>query len=225
MTIVVLPEKAALLLIGTVFVFSNFSLPEDMVFGFPQILSIITYSILFIIGVSLNATSLYKLMEERIFNRRRTRMTLLLIHLSVADLMVVKLAQHNFPDLLFQVILFQIPLEISWNITVSWMADDITCRIMMFLRILGFYLSGFIMMVISLDRLSAILFPLSHISNTRLTKRMLLIAWLAAPLCSLPQSFVFQLKTHPLRPEYAQCTTLGNFGSFTLVSMLDYLLW
>ena len=119
-------------------------------------------------------------------------------------------------------ILLQVPLEIAWNITVSWMADDITCRIMMFLRILGFYLSGFIMMVISLDRLSAILFPLSHISNTRLTKKMLVIAWLAAPLCSLPQSFVFQLKTHPLRPEYEQCTTIGNFGSFTLVSILPH---
>ena len=111
----------------------------------------------------------------------------------------------------------QVPLEIAWNITVSWRADDVTCRIMVFFRIIGFYLSGFIMMVISLDRLSAILYPLSHISNTRLTKQMLVTAWLAAPLCALPQSFVFQLKTHPLREDYRQCTTIGYFRSFTMV--------
>ena len=123
----------------------------------------------------------------------------------------------NFLPFLFQVILLQVPLEIAWNITVSWRADDITCRVMVFFRIIGYYLSGFIMMVISLDRLSAIMVPLSHISNTRLTKRMLVTAWLAALLCALPQSFVFQLKTHPLRPDYSQCTTIGYFGSFAKV--------
>ena len=76
------------LIVGTVFVKSNFTLPEDMVFGSPQIISITTYSVLFIIGVTLNTISLYKLLEERLSRTRRTRMSLLLIHLSIADLMV-----------------------------------------------------------------------------------------------------------------------------------------
>ena len=86
-----------------------------------------------------------------------------------------------------QVILIQIPMEIAWCATVSWLAGDLMCRVMVFFRIIGIYLSGFIMIVISLDRLSAIMFPLSHISNKKRTKLMLLIAWMAAPLCSLPQ--------------------------------------
>ena len=35
-------------------------------------------------------------------------------------------------------------------------------RIMVFLRIVGFYLSGFVMVVISVDRFYAILYPISH---------------------------------------------------------------
>ena len=31
---------------------------------------------------------------------------------------------------------------------------------------------------------------------------MLVLAWLVAPLCSIPQSFVFSLKTHPVLTEY-----------------------
>ena len=73
---------------GSVFVSSNFSLPEDMMFGQAQIISIITYSILFIIGLTLNTISLKKLLQERIISRNRNKMTLLLIHLSIADLMV-----------------------------------------------------------------------------------------------------------------------------------------
>ena len=57
-------------------------------------------------------------------------------------------------------------------------------------RILGFYASGFIMIVISLDRLSAIMFPISHISISSRTKLMLTIAWIMAPLCSLPQVII-----------------------------------
>ena len=33
-------------------------------------------------------------------------------------------------------------------------------------------------------------------------RMMLALAWLIAPICSLPQIFVFRLKTHPLMEEY-----------------------
>ena len=33
-------------------------------------------------------------------------------------------------------------------------------------------------------------------------RAMLVLAWLVAPVCSLPQSFVFRLKTHPLMQDY-----------------------
>ena len=94
-------------------------------------------------------------------------------------------------------------------------------RITVFFRILGCYLTGFIMIVISLDRLYAIVYPLAHRSQTRKTKMMLIMAWLAAPLCSLPQSYFFQLKQHPLQADYYQCTTIGSFQSETIVSLFQ----
>ena len=49
------------------------------------------------------------------------------------------------------------------------------------------------------------------------TRGMLAVAWLAAPLCSLPQSYFFRLKQHPLDQDYFQCTTIGSFQSETIV--------
>ena len=63
---------------------------------------------------------------------------------------------------IFQVILFQLPIEIAWTYTLFWEASELMCRLMAFLRMVGFYLSGFIMMVISIDRLMAIMSPMEH---------------------------------------------------------------
>ena len=59
-----------------------------MVFGEAQIYAIIMYSILLAIGLSTNMAALIHLLNQRLRRRNRTRMTLLLIHLTVADLMV-----------------------------------------------------------------------------------------------------------------------------------------
>ena len=66
----------------------NFTLPEDMRFGEAHVIAIIAYSIMFIIGFILNNISLYQLLMERLMRKNRTRMSLLLIHLAIADLMV-----------------------------------------------------------------------------------------------------------------------------------------
>ena len=63
---------------------SNFSLPDDMKFGEAQIISITVYCIMFVTGLTTNTISLYHLLL-----RNRNRMTLLLIHLAVADLMLI----------------------------------------------------------------------------------------------------------------------------------------
>ena len=69
---------------------SNFSLPDDMKFGEAQIISITVYCIMFMIGLTTNTISLCHLIR-----RNRNRMTLLLIHLAVADLMVTLISIFN----------------------------------------------------------------------------------------------------------------------------------
>ena len=81
--------------VGDVMLESNFTIPDDMKFGEAQIIAITAYSIMFIIGLVLNTISLYQLLVERLMKRNRNRMTLLLIHLAVADLMVSVLRQYS----------------------------------------------------------------------------------------------------------------------------------
>ena len=59
-----------------------------MRFGDAQIISIITYITLFVIGLTFNTISLYQLVKERVQRKIRNKMNLLLIHLAIADLVV-----------------------------------------------------------------------------------------------------------------------------------------
>ena len=89
----------------------NFTLTEDMKFGQAHALTILAYSIMFVVGLATNTISLVRMLQvrilvtrmtvmvtvtqERIQRRDRSRMTLLLIHLSVADLTVRKCKYEN----------------------------------------------------------------------------------------------------------------------------------
>ncbi|XP_023336412.1 gonadotropin-releasing hormone II receptor [Eurytemora carolleeae] len=170
----------------------NFSLPSDMVFGEANVYSIISYSILLVIGVISNSVSLYQLVRERFYRKNRSRMILLLLHLTIADL---------------SVIMFAIPLEIGWSATVSWEADEITCKLVVFLKMYGFLISSFILIVISIDRFVAVLYPFYHLTSSRRTKYMLLLSYITAICCSIPQIFVFEVQTHPIVAWYKQCMT------------------
>ena len=66
------------------------------------------------VGLAANCYSLLHLLRERLLHRNQNRMSLLLIHLTVADLVVI---------------LVGLPLEIAWASTVSWWADEATCKV------------------------------------------------------------------------------------------------
>ena len=66
----------------------NFSPTEDMVFGEANIAAIALYFVLFSIGLTTNTLSLYNLFTARLKLKDRSRMTLLLIHLALADMLV-----------------------------------------------------------------------------------------------------------------------------------------
>ena len=85
----------------------NFTLTEDMKFGEAHAIAILAYSIMFVVGLTTNTISLVRMLQvrisatrmtvmvtvttqERIQRKDRSKMTLLLIHLSVADLTVSK---------------------------------------------------------------------------------------------------------------------------------------
>lgn len=93
----------------------------------------------------------------------------------------------------------------------SWLAGDVLCRILSFTRIFGLYLSGFVLMCISIDRFYSICFPLSITNSGRRCRTMLLAAWLASILCSFPQTVIFHVESHPTFTWYQQCVTFHSF--------------
>ena len=126
-----------------------FTLDPAMVFGDEHVLSMAVYFVLFVVAACGNLTVFITLCRGRC-RQQRSRIGLLIIHLAVADMFVT---------------FIMMPLEFAWNITVTWEAGDFTCRALMFGRAFGFYLSSYVLVVISVDRYYAVVKPLSSLQT------------------------------------------------------------
>ncbi|XP_030765127.1 gonadotropin-releasing hormone receptor-like [Sitophilus oryzae] len=173
------------------------NLPIYMRFNDGHKLSITVYSILMVFSAIANITVLVALIKRRRTNP--ARINVMLMHLAIADLLVT---------------LLMMPLEIGWAYTVQWLAGNFMCKIMMFFRIFGLYLSGFILCCISIDRYYAILKPLQSGNLDERGRKMVITAWLGAIICSTPQIFLFHVEVHPKIDWYHQCVTYHSYPSY-----------
>ena len=106
--------------------------------NFTQYEKIVIYSIIFLIASVGNTTSFVALLfmnKKQKLKLTKTRIRLILLNLCVGDLMVSYII---------------LPLEIIWAITDSWLAGDFVCKLMMFLRTFGLYLSSFMIITITI---------------------------------------------------------------------------
>ncbi len=152
-------------------------LPREMRFNDDSLMSVIVYCILFLIAAVGNLTVFITLFRNR---HRKSRVNLFIMHLALADLIVT---------------FIMLPIETIWQITVTWNAGDVACRMLMFFRAFGLYLSSFILVTISLDRYFAILHPLSMNDADKRSKLMLTLAWLFSGVASLPQVGYFNISS------------------------------
>ena len=148
---------------------SSSALPREMLFNDDSLVSVVAYSILFVVAAAGNLTIFITLFRYR---HRKSRVNMFIMNLCIADLIVT---------------FVMLPLEIGWHITVAWKAGDFGCRMLMFLRAFGFYLSSFILIGISLDRYFAVAHPLSLIDAGKRGKIMLILAWIISAVASIPQ--------------------------------------
>ncbi|ELU01220.1 hypothetical protein CAPTEDRAFT_125249 [Capitella teleta] len=169
--------------------------PREIQFNGDSVVSIVTYSVLFCFSAVGNLSVFLTLVAAR-YQRRASRVSLFILHLTVADLFVT---------------FVMIPMEIGWHVTVSWKAGDVACRLLMVLRTFGFYLSSLILIAISLDRYLSIAHPISIQSAGRRSRIMILVAWVIGFIASLPQSLIFHAAQHPEFELYVQCVTFGSF--------------
>ena len=143
--------------------------PPSLTFTDDNLVSVVAYTVLFVISACGNCTVLVSLYRDR---SSRAHVKLLLVHLAVADLIVT---------------FVMMPIETVWHITVQWHAGDIMCRVLMLCRPFGLYLSSNVLVCISVDRYMAIVHPLSLNTAEDRTRIMLIIAWTGSLLSSVPQ--------------------------------------
>ncbi|XP_073320686.1 putative gonadotropin-releasing hormone II receptor [Pagrus major] len=129
-------------------------------------------------------------------HKRKSHVRVLIINLTAADLLVTFIVM---------------PVDAVWNITVQWLAGDLACRFLMFLKLQAMYSCAFVTVVISLDRQSAILDPLAISMAGRRNRVMLMVAWTMSTLFSIPQMFIFHNVTITYPANFTQCTTRGSF--------------
>jgi gonadotropin-releasing hormone receptor len=127
------------------------------------------YCVLFTVAAVGNLSVFITLVRAR---HRKSRISLLMSHLAAADLIVT---------------FVMIPLEVAWRVTTKWLAGNFACKLFLFLRAFGLYLSSNILVCISLDRYFAIIYPLKLSDARRRGKLMLLFAWLNSLMCAYPQ--------------------------------------
>ncbi|KAG8302147.1 hypothetical protein J6590_037527 [Homalodisca vitripennis] len=145
-------------------------LPPNLRFNSDSLIVVIVYSILFVVAAVGNLSVFISLVRSR---HRKSRMSMVMTHLTIADLIVTFLV---------------IPLEIGWRITVQWIAGNAACKIFLFFRAFGLYLSSNVLVCVSLDRYFAVLHPLKVSDARRRGKVMLAVAWAISFMCSVPQS-------------------------------------
>ncbi|XP_040890350.1 putative gonadotropin-releasing hormone II receptor [Toxotes jaculatrix] len=129
-------------------------------------------------------------------HKRKSHVRVLIINLTAADLLVTFIVM---------------PVDAVWNITVQWLAGDLACRFLMFLKLQAMYSCAFVTVVISLDRQSAILNPLAISMARKRNRVMLTVAWTMSVLFSIPQMFIFHNVTITYPANFTQCTTRGSF--------------
>lgn len=133
--------------------------------------------VLFVSSVAGNLAVLWSVTRPQPSQLRPSPVRTLFAHLAAADLLVTFVVM---------------PLDATWNITVQWLAGDIACRTLMFLKLMAMYSAAFLPVVIGLDRQAAVLNPLGSRSGVR---KLLGAAWGLSFLLALPQVSDLGLRT------------------------------
>ena len=109
--------------------------------------------------------------------KKISRMNLLILHLSIADLFVA---------------FFNILPQLIWDITYVFYGNDFLCRTVKYLQVVAMYASSYVLLTTAIDRYLVICHPLkSHMWTTRRTHMLVLSAWCISFLFSVPQLLIF----------------------------------
>jgi hypothetical protein len=117
----------------------------------------------------------------RTSHRLNNTMYRLIRELAVADLLVS---------------LFCLSAESAWTATVSWLGGNLLCKFVKFMQGLSLNLSTFVIVVIGLDRLVAIKYPMRGGDRRIWCYRAVGMVWILSAVISIPQVYIAILSAY-----------------------------
>ncbi|KAL3097139.1 hypothetical protein niasHS_002855 [Heterodera schachtii] len=110
--------------------------------------------------------------------------------------------------------------KMVWLLSYRWLFGDFGCRLYQFLSAFVYYSNSNVIVAIGLDRLKVVYSgQMQCVSScTRRVRIFLLIAWLLAALCALPQLFFWT--NFELGLGWSQCTTIWQIAEYTQTTNL-----
>lgn len=162
-----------------------------------KVITPILFSIIIVVGLLGNIIVMLVILEDRKTERELTPTNLLILDLSLADL---------------SFIIFCIPFT-GWDYAVGhWVFGPLWCKFNQYLIVVCALSSIYTLVLMSIDRFMAIVYPIECISY-RTSKNMLYaiyIKWIIILLIALPTWTMHGLIDSPLGPEQYNCRFLAD---------------
>lgn len=151
-------------------------------------LKVVVLAVLAVLSLVCNLATIYSITKNRRKQRVCSSIYTLLLHLSVADLLVT---------------IFCLAGEAIWSYNVEWLWGNVACKLFKFLQMFSLYLSTFVLVLIGVDRFVAVCYPMKGLNTHQRCSQCVLFAWMLSLVLATPQvrsylasSFFFLLLTH-----------------------------
>ena len=135
-------------------------------------LKAIVLGVMAVLSLIANAATIWSIRKNRRKRHGCSAIYILILHLSVADLLVT---------------VFCIGGEAVWSYTVAWILDNVTCKIFKFLQMFSLYLSTFVLVLIGVDRFVAVRYPMKSLNTAQRCNRLVIYTWILSFILSIPQ--------------------------------------
>jgi gonadotropin-releasing hormone receptor len=119
-----------------------------------------------------NLATIYSIAKNRRKHRGCSAVYTLILHLSVADLLVT---------------VFCLAGEAIWSYNVAWLWGNVACKGFKFLQLFSLYLSTFVLVLIGVDRYVAVRYPMKSLNSSQKCSRYVAFTWLLALVFATPQ--------------------------------------
>lgn len=132
----------------------------------------IVLGVMAILSLVGNAATIWSITKNRRKRQGCSAIYILILHLSVADLLVT---------------VFCIGGEAVWSYTVAWLWDNAACKLFKFLQMFSLYLSTFVLVLIGVDRFVAVRYPMRSLNTAQRCNRLVTCTWVLSFVLSIPQ--------------------------------------